>query len=255
MIKKGFKRNYTLWTKYGEIDFTLHEMDTGVGDNNSDGVFDGDDPDAAADDDDFDYQELLRHVKPHVLSSMETERGFSNMDILEKSSKDLLYDESNGCGKEFTQLRVVLELLKLKACHEWSNNSFSELLSLLAKLLTKLNTLPRSTYRAKKLICPLSLGVEKIHACPNHCILYRKEYKFNTKCPVCGVSQYKRSYNHVYADTTKKKIKNKNKTAVGPKIVDDKADLDKEDMMKRKMPALVMWYLLAIDHLKRVLQP
>jgi hypothetical protein len=35
------------------------------------------------------------------------------MDILEKLSKDLLYDESNGCGKEFTQLRVVLELLKL----------------------------------------------------------------------------------------------------------------------------------------------
>jgi hypothetical protein len=30
------------------------------------------------------------------LSSMGTERGLSNMDILEKSSKDYLYDESNG---------------------------------------------------------------------------------------------------------------------------------------------------------------
>jgi hypothetical protein len=57
-----------------------------------------DDPDVATDDD-FDYQELLRQVKPQVLSSMGTERGLSNMDILEKSSKDLLYDESNGCGK------------------------------------------------------------------------------------------------------------------------------------------------------------
>jgi hypothetical protein len=47
------------------------------------------------------------------------------MDILEKSSKDLLYDESHGYGKEFTQLCVVLELLKLKACHGWSDNSFS----------------------------------------------------------------------------------------------------------------------------------
>jgi hypothetical protein len=121
------------------------------------------------------------------------------MDLLEKSSKDLLYDESNGCGKEFTKLHVVLELLKLKACHGWSDNSFSELFSLLAKLLPKPKTLPTSTYRAKKLICPLSLGVEKIHACHNHCILYRKVYEFNTKCPVCGVSRYKRSYNHVYA--------------------------------------------------------
>jgi hypothetical protein len=31
-----------------------------------------------------------------------TQREISNMDILEKSSKDLLYDKSNGCGKEFT---------------------------------------------------------------------------------------------------------------------------------------------------------
>jgi hypothetical protein len=67
-------------------------VDTWVGDNNSDGVFDGDDHDIATDDD-FDYQELLHYVKPHMLSSMGTQRGLSNMDILEKSSKDLLYDE------------------------------------------------------------------------------------------------------------------------------------------------------------------
>jgi hypothetical protein len=52
-----------VWTKQGEIDDTLHEVDTRVGDNNSDVVFDGHDPDGA-DDDDFDYQELLHHIKP-----------------------------------------------------------------------------------------------------------------------------------------------------------------------------------------------
>jgi hypothetical protein len=62
LIKRGFKRNYTIWIKHGDIDDTLHEVDIGVGDNNSDGVFDGDDHDAAADDN-FDYQELLHHVK------------------------------------------------------------------------------------------------------------------------------------------------------------------------------------------------
>jgi hypothetical protein len=94
--------------------------------------------------------------------------------------------------------------------------------------------------------------VDKIHACPNHCIWYRIEYEFNKKCPVCGVSRYKRSYNHVYANTMKKKIKNKNKTAIGPESVDGEADPDKEDVKKRKIPALVMWYLLVIDHLKHV---
>jgi hypothetical protein len=187
LIKRDFKRNYTVWTKHGEIADTLHEVDTRVGDNNSDGVFDGDDPDVAGDDN-FDYQELLHHVEQQVLSSMGTQRGLSNMEILEKSLKDLLYDESNGCGKKFTQSRVMLELLKLEASHGRSDNSFSELLNLLAKLLPKPNTLLTSTYRAKKLICLLSLGVDKIHACPNQCILYHKEYEFNMKCPVCGVS-------------------------------------------------------------------
>jgi hypothetical protein len=147
---------------------------------------------------------------------------------------------------------VVLELLKLKASPGWSDNSFSELLSLLAKLLPKSNTLPTSTYRAKKLIRLLSLGVAKLHACPNRCTLYRKEYEFNMKCSVCGMSRYNRSYNHMYADTIEKKIKNTNKTAIGLESVDDKADPDKEDKMKRKIPTLVMWYLPVIDHLKRV---
>jgi hypothetical protein len=207
-------------------------------------VFDGADHGI---DDDFDYEELLRHVKPQVLNSMGTDRGLDNMEILEKSSREHLYDESNDCGKEFTQLHVMLELLKLKA---WFDNSFSELLSLLAKLLPKHNTLPTSTYRVKKLIYPLSLGVDKIHACPNHYILYCKEHEFKTKCPVCGVSRYMRSYNHVYVDTMKKKIK-KN-TAIGPESVDDENDSDKEDNKRIKISTLVMWYLPVIDHLKNV---
>jgi hypothetical protein len=62
LIKRDFKRNYTVWTKHGDIDDTLHEVDIGVGDNNYDSVFDGDDHDDA-DDDDFNYQELLHHVE------------------------------------------------------------------------------------------------------------------------------------------------------------------------------------------------
>jgi hypothetical protein len=191
LIKRGFKKSYTIWTIHGEIDNALLEVDRGgVRDGNSHyydaGIFDG--ADHGIDDDDFDYEELLHQVEPQVLNSMGTNRGLDNMEILEKSLREPLYDESNGCGKEFTHLRVVLELLKLKASHGLSDNSFSELLSLLAKLLPKPNTLPTSTYREKKLICLLSLGVDKIHACPNHCILYCKEHEFKMKCPVCGGS-------------------------------------------------------------------
>jgi hypothetical protein len=122
LIKRGLKKSYTIWTTHGEIDDALLEVDTGgVGDDNShdqdDGVFDGDDH-SIDNDDDYYYEELLHHIKPHVLNSMGTDRGLDNMEILEKSSREFLYDESNGCGKEFTQLRVMLEVLKLKASHE-----------------------------------------------------------------------------------------------------------------------------------------
>jgi hypothetical protein len=49
-----------------------------------------------------------------------------------------------------------------------------------------------------------------------------------------------------------KKTKYKNKAAISPESVVDEADLDIEDMTKRKIPALVMWYRLVIDRLKHV---
>jgi hypothetical protein len=111
--QERFQEKLHNMTTHGEIDNALPEVGTGgVGDDNShdqdDGVFDGDDHGIDDDDDDFDYEELLHHVEPHVLNSMGTGRGLDNMEILVKSSREPLYDELNGCDKEFTQLRVVI---------------------------------------------------------------------------------------------------------------------------------------------------
>ena len=47
-------------------------------------------------------------------------------------------------------------------------------------------------YYAKKLISSLTMGVKKINACRNHCILYRRDdYKDLESCPNCGASRYK----------------------------------------------------------------
>jgi hypothetical protein len=59
-------------------------------------------------------------------------------------------------------------------------------------MLPRKNELPASTYEAKKLVCPLGLDVQKIHACPNDCILYRSEkYENMDKCPVGTALRYK----------------------------------------------------------------
>jgi hypothetical protein len=106
---------------------------------------------------------------------------------------------------------MTLELMKLKATSRWSDTSFSALMELLTKVLPKPNGLPSSTYQAKKIICSLTLGIEKIHACPNHYILYRKEHKFTDSCPRCNGSRYKRNNNNeeVENDSNKKSKKGK----------------------------------------------
>jgi hypothetical protein len=66
------------------------------------------------------------------------------------------------------------------------------LLKIVKKMLPKDNEFPASTYEAKKIVCPLGLEVQKIHACPNDCILYRgEEYENLNVCPMCSAFWYK----------------------------------------------------------------
>src|SRR6266511_1029648 len=131
-----------------------------------------------------------------------------------------------GCKAKFTLLYGVLELLKPKASNRWSNKSFNDLLCLLGDMLPEGNELPANTYRAKKVLCPLGLEVEKIHACRNDCILYWKEFANLHSCPVCGVSRYKGK--------------------IGPDGVEERVEVTKGT------PAKVAWYLPIIPRLKRL---
>ena len=51
-------------------------------------------------DDDFDVKEVLHHVEPQLLMGGKT-KGLDNFKTLHMESKDLLYEESKGCAKEF----------------------------------------------------------------------------------------------------------------------------------------------------------
>jgi hypothetical protein len=142
-------------------------------------------------------------------------------------------------------LWMTLALLKLKASNGWSDSSFSALLELLSNVLPKPNGLPTSTYLTEKNICPLSFCVEKIHACPNHCILYRKEHEFKDKCLRCDGSQYKWN-GSIEEDSFNNKRKGRKWKNTAP------TDQDNQGSKERKVSALVMWYLPIIDRLKRM---
>nr|GEZ77847.1 hypothetical protein [Tanacetum cinerariifolium] len=56
-------------------------------------------------------------------------------------------------------------------------------------------SIPRSFYKMKKVIRDLGLSYDKIDACPNDCMLYRKTNSEKTKCDICGTLRYKPSEN------------------------------------------------------------
>ena len=86
--------------------------------------------------------------------------------------------------------------------------------------------MPKTTYRAKKVLCPLGMEVEKIHACRNDCILYSKEHVNLRACPVCKASRYKRK--------------------------NDGDDVEESMEVRKGTPVKVAWYLPIIPRLKRL---
>jgi len=66
---------------------------------------------------------------------------------------------------------------------------------------------------------------KKIHACPNDCILYRKDFELLENCSRCGLSRYK--------------LKQKDDDII-------------EEIEKNGPPIKVMWYLPIISRMKRL---
>ena len=118
---------------------------------------------------------MLRDAEPGFLSP-------GHLRKLKKMRNDANVPLYVGC--KVSKLEAALMLLELKSTHGFSDKGFGELLFVLDKLLPSPNELPRTTYEAKQMICPLGLEVEKIHACRNDCILYRGDkYKDLDACP------------------------------------------------------------------------
>ncbi|KAF7150069.1 hypothetical protein RHSIM_Rhsim02G0161000 [Rhododendron simsii] len=104
-----------------------------------------------------------------------------------------------GC-KEFSKLSLLVELFHNKCLGKWTNDSFTRLLWTFNRVLPEGEKLPNSYYEAKKVLGELGLSYKKIHACPNNCMLYRKEHIDDTECHVCHEQRYKIVDNHEGAE-------------------------------------------------------
>ncbi|KAL4554337.1 hypothetical protein LXL04_039558 [Taraxacum kok-saghyz] len=137
--------------------------------------------------------------------------------------QQLIEDNENRC-KKLTKLSAVLKLFNLKANNGWSDKSFTETLEVINEMLLEGNELPVSIYQAKKITCSVHLEIERIHTCPNHCILYRNKHANLHECVTCGTSRYLRGKQTEY----------------------------NSDVTKNGPPAKLVWYFPIIPRLERL---
>ena len=95
-----------------------------------------------------------------------------------------------GCTK-FSIFSAIVVLFQLKTLCGWTNKSFTLLLQVLMDMLPSDAKLPKDHYEAKKIVRDLGLGYEKIHACPNDCMLFWKQNVNLEACPCCKASRWK----------------------------------------------------------------
>ncbi|XP_074356639.1 uncharacterized protein LOC141696392 [Apium graveolens] len=132
-----------------------------------------------------------------------------------------------GC-EQFTLLGFVVKLYLLKCTHGFTEGALSGILKLIKEAFPDVN-LPSSFKVAKNMIRELGLDYQKIHACPNDCMLYWGENLNLIKCKFCGVSRWKLP-------------KNRTDAPVSP-------DLEEK---KSKVPAKVLRYFPLKPRLQRL---
>ncbi|KAD3336088.1 hypothetical protein E3N88_31607 [Mikania micrantha] len=217
LIKHGFMPRYTCWYMHGE---TLTDRSTSLTNLNNNNIEKNDsyivDDNGHSNDPSDNLDDMLHDLETNIDEDEQTKLQH----LFEDAEKPLY----TNCEK-FSKLSAVLKLFNLKSTYGWSDKSFANLLVILHDMLPEGNELPISTYEAKKLMCPMGLEVERIHACPNDCILYRKEFEKQHKCLTCGASRYKRK---------------------------KETDAVDDDVTKNGPPAKMLWYFPIIPRMKRL---
>ncbi|XP_040953753.1 uncharacterized protein [Gossypium hirsutum] len=92
-------------------------------------------------------------------------------------------------GSKISKMSFCVRLFQLKYLGGWTGNSLTMLLEFLREMFP-FATIPQSCKDMKKMIKDLGLGYNKIHSCPNDCMLYWGDRKNQQCCHVCSQSRW-----------------------------------------------------------------
>jgi hypothetical protein len=80
--------------------------------------------------------------------------------------------------------------MAFKSQYSMSRYAFDGLLTVIGSLLPEDHVLPKSMYKAQKLLRALKMTYEQIHACPKGCVLFSKDYAEAKFCLKCKSSRF-----------------------------------------------------------------
>ena len=187
LVRRGFKERYTRWVWHGErpeesacagssratnVSEPLSDRGSDVGEEI---VFENLENVDSTDCTEYDVVDEMMQDIPDDFVDIP---GISEINNLSKDANVELFP---GCTK-YSKLTAVFKLFSLKAKNNWSDKSFTDLLQLLGDMFPENNELPDTTYKAKKILCPLSLTVDRIPTCPKDCVLYRRTRSGASSC-------------------------------------------------------------------------
>ncbi|XP_019434448.1 PREDICTED: uncharacterized protein LOC109341097 [Lupinus angustifolius] len=196
LLQKGFPRKYTFWYMHGE----KHVQDNveTIAQPQEEWVRQ------------YPMQDMLDDVFGIFDDSGIQDSGHSNIPnddqprgdaskAQQEKIKEQLGDGNEelypGC-KKYSKISFIVLLYHIKVLCSATDKTFSMIIDLLNDAFPHAK-LPASLYEAKKLIKKLGLSYEKIHACPNNCMLYwgSLEDKKRDNCKICNASRWKSNGN------------------------------------------------------------
>ena len=182
----GFLKNYKIWINHGESYVPLHGnqqnehlMDLDAGDNTFGMINDA-----------------LRNPHIDLRNENDEQTAYVPQTGIDEETKKyfkLLEDAQTelypGCLK-FSSLSFVVRLLHIKVLNKGTDKHTDMILQLLNEAFPQAR-LPSSYYQAKKLIEDLGFTYETWDACPNSCMLFRKEDLNLDACVICDSFRWK----------------------------------------------------------------
>ncbi|XP_019224269.1 PREDICTED: uncharacterized protein LOC109205956 [Nicotiana attenuata] len=180
LVVHGFVDGYTKWVFHGE---GFSSRSTPHASNDDEGSTMRDDIDGL-------LHDTFRNIEGQVgdeegVGERLSEDAKKFFKLLEEGKQELY----PGC-ENFSKLSFTIRLYLLKSLHGLSNVAFSDLLELIKESFP-FAQVPESFNKARNMITDLGLHYEKIHACPNDCMLFWKENANAENCSICGSSRWK----------------------------------------------------------------